>query len=82
MQTSAMKACFQIAECSLSYAKISNFPITSKHFVLFSLARIVFRKINLPSYCKKYVPFRKNVIKHPNIPWNFVIFLVKNLGIL
>ena len=22
MQTSAMKACFQIAECSLSYAKI------------------------------------------------------------
>ena len=25
MQTSAMKACFQIAECSLSYAKIRNY---------------------------------------------------------
>ena len=25
MQTSAMKACFQIAECSLSYAKIRTF---------------------------------------------------------
>jgi hypothetical protein len=24
MQASAMKACFQIAECSLSYAKIRN----------------------------------------------------------
>ena len=24
MQTSAMKACFQIAECSLSYAKIQK----------------------------------------------------------
>lgn len=25
MQTSAMKACFQIAECSLSYAEIRTF---------------------------------------------------------
>ena len=26
MQMSAMKACFQIAECSLSYAKVQNNP--------------------------------------------------------
>ena len=41
MQTSAMKACFQIAECSFSSAKLSNIPVTSKYlagyFVLFSI---------------------------------------------
>ena len=31
MQTCAMKACFQIAECSFSSAKISNIPVTSKY---------------------------------------------------
>ena len=31
MQTSAMKACFQIAECSFSYAKLSNISVTSKY---------------------------------------------------
>ena len=30
MQTSAMKACFQIAECSLSYAKIKRIIQISK----------------------------------------------------
>ena len=29
MQTSAMKACFQIAECSFSYAKIQKNKATS-----------------------------------------------------
>ena len=33
MQTSAMKTCFQIAECSLSYAKISK---KMKDFSLFN----------------------------------------------
>ena len=41
MQTCAMKACFQIAECSFSSAKISNIPVTSKYlagyFILFSI---------------------------------------------
>ena len=41
MQTSAMKACFQIAECSFSFAKLSNIPVTSKYlagyFILFSI---------------------------------------------
>ena len=31
MQTSAMKTCFQIAECSFSYAKLSNISVTSKY---------------------------------------------------
>ena len=39
MQTSAMKTCFQIAECSFSFAKLSNISVTSKYlagyFVLF-----------------------------------------------
>ena len=30
-----MKACFQIAECSLSYAKIVFFLIPSKFYALF-----------------------------------------------
>ena len=34
-----MKACFQIAECSFSSAKLSNIPVTSKYlasyFILF-----------------------------------------------
>ena len=41
MQTSAMKACFQITECSFSFAKLSNIPVTSKYlasyFILFSI---------------------------------------------
>lgn len=41
MQTSAMKTCFQIAEGSLSFAKLSNISVTSKYlagyFVLFSI---------------------------------------------
>ncbi len=32
MQTSAMKACFQIAECSFSYAKINIFFGKAKLF--------------------------------------------------
>ena len=31
MQTSAMKACFQIAECSLSSAKIQSFGQSTKY---------------------------------------------------
>ena len=31
MQTSAMKTCFQIAECSFSFAKLSNISVTSKY---------------------------------------------------
>ena len=31
MQTSAMKTCFQIAECNFSYAKLSNISVTSKY---------------------------------------------------
>ena len=31
MQTSAMKTCFQIAECSFSYAKLSNISVISKY---------------------------------------------------
>ena len=31
MQTSAMKACFQIAECSLSYAKLQVRYVKSWH---------------------------------------------------
>ena len=34
MQTSAMKTCFQIAECSLSYAKIRVFFVTSKFYCI------------------------------------------------
>ena len=30
MQTSAKKACFQLAECSFSYAKLRLFLVTSK----------------------------------------------------
>ena len=41
MQTSAMKVCFQIAEGSFSFAKLSNISVTSKYlagyFVLFSI---------------------------------------------
>ena len=41
MQTSAMKTCFQIAEGSFSFAKLSNISVTSKYlagyFVLFSI---------------------------------------------
>ena len=47
MQTSAMKACFQIAECSFSFAKISNIPVTSKYlasyFILFSIKTSIWR---------------------------------------
>ena len=31
MQTSAMKTCFQIAECSFSYAKLCNISVTFKY---------------------------------------------------
>ena len=31
MQTSAMKTCFQIDECSFSFAKLSNISVTSKY---------------------------------------------------
>ena len=41
MQTNAMKACFQIAEGSFSFANLSNIPVTSKYlagyFILFSI---------------------------------------------
>ena len=41
MQTNAMKACFQIAESSFSFANLSNISVTSKYlagyFVLFSI---------------------------------------------
>ena len=35
MQASAMKACFQIAECSLSYAKVIKKGKTSKKKMIF-----------------------------------------------
>jgi len=49
MQTSAMKACFQIAECSFSSAKISNILVTSKYLAVFLAFSFVFsrEKINL-----------------------------------
>ncbi len=41
MQTSAMKACFQIAVGNFSFAKLSNISVTSKYlagyFVLFCI---------------------------------------------
>lgn len=39
MQASAMKACFQIAECSLSYAKIMQISETTKCLGNFLLLR-------------------------------------------
>ena len=35
MQASAMKACFQIAECSLPYAKVIKKRKTSKNLMIF-----------------------------------------------
>ena len=47
MQASAMKTCFQIAECSFSSAKIWNIPVTSKYlasyFILFSIKTSIWR---------------------------------------
>ena len=40
MQTSAMKACFQIAECSLSYAKIKR---------IIQISKKLLKKLILPS---------------------------------
>ena len=41
MQTCAMKACFQIAECSFSSAKISNIPVTSKYLAGYFIVDVV-----------------------------------------
>ena len=57
MQTSAMKACFQIAECSLSYAKIMQTSAMKACFQIaecsLSYAKIV--KNIMP--CKFYALF-------------------------
>ena len=42
MQASAMKACFQIAECSLSYAKVIKKGKTSKKKMIFLLSSLYF----------------------------------------
>ena len=39
MQTSAMKACFQIAEGSLSYAKLIHSQPESKYFTIYRLKK-------------------------------------------
>ena len=48
MQTSAMKTCFQIAECNFSFAKLCNISVTSKYLneINFIIGLII---LNLPS---------------------------------
>ena len=50
MQTSAMKACFQIAECSLSYAKIMQ---TSAMKACFQIAECSLSYAKLQVWCVK-----------------------------
>ena len=56
MQTSAMKACFQIAECSLAYAKIMQ---TSAMKACFQIAEcsLAYAKIRLLFLLSKKILF-------------------------
>ncbi len=62
MQTGAMKACFQIAECSLSYTKIRYFSDNGKDKIFFLLLHTEYNFSHEKSYEEKTVKHIKREI--------------------
>ena len=68
MQTNAMKACFQIAEGSFSFANLSNISVTSKYLAKGKYAQAV-RKAALASIGAKAK--KDDATKTSNYPYKF-----------